>query len=222
MSSQVDGVFDAIHVELGQQINKGSLLGRLDDRQLRAQVEGLAIRAASTAAERIAKAQFDEADSKVRYALKANESGLTTVPELEYKTYLYPCRERYAQGNQEGQGGDAKARKRNWRRPRIMLDLHEIRSALDGEIVKVYKRNGEAVKQAEPLFRIANCNALRIEGLCKVQQANLIRIGMRALVEPELRGEQMTELVGHTAGINALAISADGRLIASASLRIAR
>jgi WD40 repeat protein/biotin carboxyl carrier protein len=215
VSSQVDGVFDAIHVALGQHVDRGDLLGKLDDRQLQAQVESLEIRAASTAAERIAQAQFDEAESKVRYALKANESGLTTVPELEYKTYLFQ-RERFAQEIKKAREERDGAQK-ELDRARVVLGLHAIRSALGGEIVKIYKRNGEAVKQAEPLFRIANCQALRIEGLCKVQQANLIRVGMRALVEPELRGEQMTSLVGHTGAINAIAISADGRLIASAS-----
>jgi WD40 repeat protein len=215
VSSQVDGVFDAIDVELGQQVEKGALLGRLDARQLRAQVEALEIRAVSTAAERIAKAQFDEADSKVRYALKANEAGLTTVPDLEYKTYLFQ-RERFAQEIKKAREERESAQK-ELDKAKVVLGLYDIRSALAGEIVKIYKRNGEAVKQAEPLFRVANCTALRIEGLCKVQQANLIRVGMRALVEPALRGEQMTELVGHTGAITGIAVSADGRLLASAS-----
>jgi len=40
---------------------------------------------------------------------------------------------------------------------------------------------------------------------------------MTAFVEPELRGEQLTALAGHTAAITSLAISADGHLLASAS-----
>lgn len=215
VSSQVDGVVDDIKVELGQQVAIGTLLCRLDDRQLRAQVALLEIRAGSVAAEKIAKAQFDEADAKVQYALKANESGLTTVPELEYKTYLFQ-RERFAQEIRKAME-EREAAQKELEKARVVLESHTIRTALGGEIVKVYKRNGESVKQAEPLFRIARCDALRVEGLCKVQQAGLIRVGMKALLEPELRGEQMTELLGHTAGVNAVAVSAEGRRIASAS-----
>ena len=215
VSSQVDGIFDDIVVDLGQQVRKGEVLGRLDDRQLRAQVELLAIRAASQAAERIAKAQFDEADAKVEYVKKANESGLRTVPELEYKTYLFQ-RERHAQEIKKARE-EREAAQKELDRAKVVLDQHEIRAGLAGEVVKVYKRTGEAVKQAEPLFRVANCNSLRVEGLCKIQQAGLIRVGMRALVEPEVRGEQMTQLIGHTGTITALAISANGRLLASAS-----
>jgi WD40 repeat protein len=215
VSSQVDGIFDEIRVDVGHQVRKGDLLGQLDDRQLRAQVDLLAIRANSLAAERIAKAQFDEADAKVEYAKKANETGLRTVPELEAKTYLYQ-RERFANEIKKA-CEEREAAQKELDRAKVVLQQHAIRAGLDGEIVKVYKRTGETVKQGEPLFRIANCNSLRVEGLCKIQQASLIRVGMHTLVEPEIRGEQMTQLIGHTGAITALAISPDGRLLASAS-----
>lgn len=215
ISSQLDGLLSELRVDLGHQVAAGDLLARLDDRQLRPQVELLKIRAASLTAERIARAQHDEAESKVAYALKANESGMQSVPPLEYKMYVYQ-RERFAQEilkAREERDGAAK----ELERAIAQLDLHQLRSSLAGEIVKVYKRSGEAVKQAEPLFQIANVTKLRVEGLCKVQQAHLLRVGMRALVEPELRGDQMTELVGHTGPITALAMAPDGRLLASAS-----
>jgi WD40 repeat protein/biotin carboxyl carrier protein len=214
VSSQVDGIFDEILVDVGRQVRKGDLLGQLDDRQLRAQVDLLAIRANSQAAERIAKAQFDEADAKVEYAKKANETGLRTVPELEAKTYLYQ-RDRFANEIKKA-SEEREAAQKELDRAKVVLQQHAIRAGLDGEIVKVYKRPGETVKQGEPLFRIANSNSLRVEGLCKIQQASLIRVGMHALVEPEIRGEQMTQLIGHTGAITALAISSDGRLLASA------
>ena len=203
VSSQVDGIFDEILVDVGRQVRKGDLLGQLDDRQLRAQVDLLAIRANSHSAERIAKAQFDEADAKVEYAKKANETGLRTVPELEAKTYLYQ-RERFANEMKKA-CEEREAAQKELENAKVVLQQHAIRAGLDGEIVKVYKRTGETVKQGEPLFRIANCNSLRVEGLCKIQQASLIRVGMHALVEPEIRGEQMTQLIGHTGAITALA-----------------
>src|SRR4029079_3364442 len=72
-------------------------------------------------------------------------------------------------------------------------------------------------RQMEPLFCLANFDRLRVEGFCKVQQATLLQPGMHVLVEPEARGEQLTELTGHTGTITALATSRDGRLLASAS-----
>lgn len=215
ISSQADGVFQDVLVDLGRTVSEGSVLARLDDRQLRLHVELLRVKATSEAAERIAKTQHDEADSKVAYAKKANASGLQPVPELELKTYLLQ-RERFAQEMQRAREERLEAAK-ELEKAELLLALHEIRSGLGGEVVKVYKRRGEMVKQAEPLFRVANFDRLRIEGLCKPQQADLLRIGMPVLVEPELRGEQMTELTGHTAAVTALAVAPDGTLLASAS-----
>lgn len=215
VSSQVDGVFAEILAGLGQQVSKGEILGRLDDRQVRAQVDLLEIKATSKAAELIAKAQYDEANSKVQFAIRANQSGLNSVPELEYKGYLFQ-RERFAQEVKKAQEDRQEARK-ELEKTLVQLRLHKIASGLKGEIVKVYKQPGEAVKQAEPLFRVADYNRLRIEGLCKVHQADLLRVGMRALLEPEIRGEQLTELSGHTGAVTSLAVLESGQLLASSS-----
>ena len=215
ISSQVDGILEEVLVDLGQQVEQGQLLARLDNHQVRAQADLLRIRALSESAQRIAQAQHDEAESKVTYATKANENGLIAVPELEFKTYILQ-RERYAQEVKKAREEQEIARK-ELEKTSVILDLHQIKCGIAGEVVKVLKRPGEAVRQAEPLFRVANCERIRIEGLCKVQQADLLRVGMTALVEPELRGEQLTELAGHTAPITSLAISSDGQLLASAS-----
>ena len=53
VSSQVDGIFNEVLVDVGHQVRKGDLLGRLDDRQLRAQVDLLTIRAASESSLRV-------------------------------------------------------------------------------------------------------------------------------------------------------------------------
>src|SRR5262245_23648241 len=88
VSSQIDAEFRDVLVDLGSQVKSGEVLGRLDDRQLRPQVDLLQIKATSRAAELIAKAQHDEAAQRVQYALKANKSGLRSVSELEYQTYF--------------------------------------------------------------------------------------------------------------------------------------
>lgn len=215
VSSQVDGVLQDVAAELGQEVAAGQLLARLDADQSRAQVELLRIRATSESAERVAKAQFDEADSKVRYAEKANGSAAHSVPELEYKTYVFQ-RERYAQEIRRARE-DREAAGKELERARKVLEQHDVRGGMAGVIVKVYKRPGEAVKQAEPLFRVANYRRLRIEGLCKASQGGLLRVGMPARVEPELRVEPMTELAGHTGAVTGLAVGPDGALLASAS-----
>lgn len=214
VSSAVDGMLLEVLVTPGQEVAAGQLLARLDPGPLRPQVELLRIRAHSDAAERMARAQFDEADSRVKYAEKANGSGFRSVPELEYQTYLFQ-RERHAQEVARAREERAAARK-ELEKAEVQLAQHEIRSAMNGTVVKVCKRDGEAVKQAEPLFRIANARRLRIEGLVRAQQAEQLHVGMAALVEPEVRGAALTELVGHTGAVQSLAVAPGGALLASA------
>ena len=215
VSSQVDGVLREFLADLGKQVNQGELLARLDDRQVRTQVDLLKIKASSRAAELIAKAMYDEANAKVKYAEDANMSGLKAVSDLEHQSYLFQ-RERFTNEIKKARE-DREAAARELEKASLLLDLHQLRSALSGEVIKVYKRQGEAVKQAEPLFRVANFHKLRVEGLCKASQAATLRVGMPVIVEPETRSEPLTSLNGHTAPVHGLAITGDGRLLASAS-----
>jgi WD40 repeat protein len=213
VSSQVEGTLREVLADLGQHVRPGQLLAQLDDRVLRPQVELLQIKAASDAARRMAQAQLNELEVKLEMAMKLRAKQAAAPVEVQS---LIHQRERCAEEVHKAREDQDVARK-ELERARQSLDLHRIRSALAGEVTRVYKRAGESVKPAEPLFWVANCDRLRVEGLCKVQQAHLLRAGMRAVVEPELRGEQMTELSGHTGAVTGLAVAPDGRLLASAS-----
>jgi multidrug resistance efflux pump len=178
---------------LVRQVRRGELLARLDERLLRPQVELLQIKAASHAARRMAEAQL--ADLEMKVALTRKLLARRSAPPTELQS-LISQRDRYAEEVRKAREDQEVARK-ELEKSRRSLELHQIRGGMSGEVTKVNKRAGESVKPAEPLFWVANCDRLRVEGLCKVQQANLLRVGMRAVVEPEQRGEQMTELSGH-------------------------
>jgi WD40 repeat protein/biotin carboxyl carrier protein len=214
VSSPIEGVLEEVAVDLGRPVAAGDVLARLDDGQVRPQVELLRIRAASTSSERIAQALLDDADDKLRIAERANLISPNAVSRAEYQGHLRQ-KERFAQEVLKARE-DRAAAERELERARKLLELHKVRSTLAGEVVKVYKHSGEVVKQAEPLFRVAGYDRLRAEGLCKASQAHLLRVGMRAAVEPELRGEPLAQLRGHTGPVNDLAVAPDGRLLASA------
>lgn len=215
VAAQVDGLLTDVHVALGANVEKGHGLAHLDDQKLRLQIELLQIKASSTSSEAIAKALFDEAEAKVTYARKANESGLTSVPELELKTYLAQ-RDRFASEIKKAIEEREEAKK-ELDKAKVHLQMHQVKSAFRGEVVKIYKKAGETVKQGESVFRVARMDRLRVEGFCRAQNAGSLRVGQPVLVEPELHGSQIAQLVGHTAPVNQLAISQDGKFLASAS-----
>jgi len=215
VASQIDGILTDVHVALGTKVAKDQCLAKLDDDKLRLQIELLRIKASSQSNEKIAQAMFAEADAKVAYAERANAGGLTSVPELELKTYLAQ-RERYEYEIKKAREDRDEAGK-ELEKAKVHLKQHQITSAMKGEIVKAFKKPGETVKQGEALFRLTRIDRLCIEGFCKVQHAPHLRSGQRVLVEAELQGPQALALIGHTAPVNHLAMSPDGKLLASAS-----
>ena len=215
VASQIDGQLTDIHVALGTEVEKGHCLAQLDDQKLRLQTELLQIKAVSKSNEEIARALFEEAETKVKYARKDNESGLTSVPELELKSYLAQ-RDRFAAEIKKAVE-DREEAKKELDKAKVHWQMHKIHSALRGEVVKIFKKPGETVKQGESLFRIARMDRLRIEGFCKIQNAGQLRPGQNVLVEPEMHGAQVAQLIGHTAPVNQLAMSQDGKFLASAS-----
>ncbi len=213
ISSQLEGTLKELRVDLGQLVGTQEVLAQLDDRVLRPQVELLKIKASSDSARLIAKAQLDDVVSKLSTA----HTLLNKRAMAREEVHSLQCqRDRFAEEVKRAQDEQNMARK-ELDKAMQTLELHQVRSAIAGEVTKVYKRGGESVRQAEPLFCVAKIDRLRVEGLCKVQQAALVKVGMRASVEPELRGEQVTTLSGHTGPITGLAISFDGRALASAS-----
>ncbi|MCC6417800.1 MAG: efflux RND transporter periplasmic adaptor subunit [Gemmataceae bacterium] len=213
VASQVDGTLREVAADLGQSVRPGQELARLDDRLLRPQVELLQIKAASDSARRIAQAQLDDVAAKVAIGERLRRR--RAFPASELQTLMYQHDRALEEVRKTAE--DQEVAHKELEKARQALDHHRIRSSLAGEVTKVCRRVGESVRQGEPLFWVANCDRVRVEGLCKVQQASLIRAGMRCLVEPEVRGEQLTELSGHTGTVTGLAVAADGRLVASAS-----
>ncbi len=214
VAGQIDGLLQQINVRLGQKVSSGECLAHLDDRKIRGRIAKLEIKATSDSAELVAQALFKEADSKVKYAEQANKGGLTSVPKLEYQTYLAQ-RERFAQEIRKAREDRQEAQK-ELATANLLLELHKLESSLNGEVVKIFRKEGEIIKQAEPLFRVACMDKLRIEGFCKVSQAGKLHLGNKVLVEPHLQGAQLTELIGHTQSVTDLAISPDGELLVSA------
>jgi len=213
VSSQVEGVLHELTVKLGQQVREGQVLARLDDRLLRPQVELLQIKASSDAARQIAKGQYEEADANLGMARKL--AAKSAIPPVEYRTFQYQ-RDRHLEELRKAEEDRDIARQELAKAQRT-LELYDIKSRISGEITRIYRRPGETIKDTEPLLCVTNFDRLRIEGLCKAEHASLFRVGMRALVEPELRGEQLTELGGHTAALTGIAVAGDGRLLASSS-----
>ncbi len=102
-----------------------------------------------------------------------------------------------------------------------LLKLHEVRASIPGIIKVIYRHQGEAVKNLDPVVQIQNPLKLRVEGLADVQDAQALRVGMPVIVEPTRPKPPLAVLIGHQGEVTCVAVSrrgADGRkLILSGS-----
>ncbi len=102
-----------------------------------------------------------------------------------------------------------------------LLKLHEVRASIPGIVKVIYRHQGEAVKNLDPVVQIQNPLKLRVEGLADVQDAQALRVGMPVIVEPTRPKPPLAVLIGHQGEVTCVAVSrrgADGKkLILSGS-----
>jgi biotin carboxyl carrier protein len=123
----------------------------------------------------------------------------------------------------EGQMGKSKE---ELKKAEVILQEHEIRSDIAGEVKRFYRRAGESVKALDPVAEIQNLETMRIEGMVDVHHLMLgakLRQGQslpKVIVEraEQIANERSLE-GGHRQPVRAVAVSKDPRrpLIVSAS-----
>lgn len=212
--AQVDGVLDAVAVDFEADVTAGQILARLDARRARLLVEFSRIRTdASGVAIEISDAKHKELAHRARVASQSQ----TRAGFSEWESASYELQAKGALAEVKKGQFDEKAAGVELEKMQLDLHNHDIKSDVSGKITKVYKRVGESVRPGEAVFRVANLDRLRVEGQAKLQHSRLIHVGMPAIVEPERPASQITERSGHTQPIRSLAVSEDGKWLASAS-----
>jgi WD40 repeat protein/biotin carboxyl carrier protein len=111
------------------------------------------------------------------------------------------------------------------KKAKVILDEHEIRADIAGEMKRFYRRAGESIKAYDPVAEIQNFDEMRVEGMVEVQNRILGVKVREAGPHPKVvveRAEQTARelaLEGHNKPVWAVAVSKDPKkpLIVSAS-----
>lgn len=98
-----------------------------------------------------------------------------------------------------------------------VLEMHTIRSKINGVVKAIYKHPGEAVKNLEPVLLLQDPHRLRIEGLVDLQNAQHLKVGDEVIVEASKVQRPEIVLRGHMQEVTCVAVSAGSRLILSGS-----
>ncbi len=211
--SRVDGIMKELYVGLGDVVQPGQILAQIDDSLVQKRV--LAERAKAFSETGINRAQ---ASVNVYQSIVNKDNAIKiggAVSDLEREVHIAQLLQYKAELEKAYEDQVISRLEYEFRLKE--LDQYRIVSEIHGEVVKIGKRPGDSIRTIDTMFVIVNSDRLWVEGLIDSERAAMLKAGMRAIVEPERKESPRRELRLHTDVIHGLAVSPDGRLLASVS-----
>ncbi len=135
----------------GDRVEKDDLLGRTDDRLARAEADIKKAKIVAAESERQSSEKTRD-EAKIRYerTVKLFREGGVGVDDLSGAKLAWEC---YVE-EVKGKMANLEIARRELDQANLVVQLHEIRSPVAGTIVSILKKQGEAVKELEGVFRI--------------------------------------------------------------------
>jgi WD40 repeat protein len=198
-----DGVVKDIKVHEGDLVKKGQTLVQLDDRLPDADVKIKlakveAAKADCTASEKTRDESHARWQTQIRLMAKnATSNEDVRAAELTYVRYVQEAvskKEAINLANEE------------LNQARVVLDMHKLESAGDGRVKTIYRKNGESVKNLEPVLQVDNVDQLRVEAMVDRQNAGSLRPKLNVVIEPN-RAEPPMQTLTDLQEVTAVAVT---------------
>ena len=180
LSTQIDSIVDTMHVERGDLVEKDQILVTLDSEVERAAVASARARADSDAELRAGEVNVafaERREERVQSLFQDDAISTDQFDEVETETLLARL-----QLNQAEEA--TRLARLELQRAEETLKRHTIRSPIDGVVVQRYLSPGESVR-FQPMLRLAQIDPLRVEVIVPVSAFGKIKVGQRAIVQPE-------------------------------------
>jgi RND family efflux transporter MFP subunit len=180
LSTQIDGIVEAIRVDRGDFVSKDEVLATLDRGVEQASVAFARARAETTA-------ELRAGEVSVAFAQRREERVQTLLHESAVSTDQFDevaTEARLAQLQLDQAAESTRLAELELRRAEETLKRHTIRSPIDGVVVQRYLSPGESVK-FQPMLRLAQIDPLRVEVIVPVSAFGRIEVGQTAIVQPE-------------------------------------
>jgi len=180
LSTQIDSIVATMHVERGDLVVKNQILVTLDSGVEQAAVESARARAAAGAGIRageVSVAFAERREERVQTLYQENAVSSDQADEAATDTRL-------AQSQLDQAEEASRLAQLEFHRAEEILRRHTIRSPIDGVVVQRYLSPGESVR-FQPMLRLAQIDPLRVEVIVPVSVFGKIRVGQRAIIQPE-------------------------------------
>lgn len=179
--AQIEGVVEEILYDQGAQVEKGTVLARLDDRDLRAKLD----RARADLAVAENNVKFNEAELKARQAAyrraqEMNKIGLNSQADLEEAEF----RAKGAEFDLESWRAIVDRTGADIRLLELELEKTGLRAPFGGVVAHRYIRPGQNVAKDEKCFRLSQLAPLQVQFLVPETAAQRPQVGDLVNVAP--------------------------------------
>jgi multidrug efflux pump subunit AcrA (membrane-fusion protein) len=220
--AQEAGVLTALEVREGQPVSVGEVLGQIDPTQALTDktVAEVQLKVATARAENDIDVQYYTAASEVaqteyQSALEVNRQRPRTVPDMEVNRLRLVAKKADLQVEQANRDREIAAMEVEVRQAEVdtavnQLARREIRSPLDGIVIKRFLHAHEWVMPGDPVVHVVRMDRLRVEGFVEESRFAPWEIADRpVLAEVELSGGRRERFPGRIVFVSPL-VQADG------------
>ncbi len=155
-SSPVAGIVEEVLVKTGDKVKRGQVLAKLDNRLARVEAEIANAQLHNADAElALAQAEVKHADVTLQRVKALLKSRAISEPELAMAEIdLVKARARL-----DGRRAQALLARLHLKKAELILDMHVIRSPIDGTIARITRRAGEGIAARELFVEIDRAEA---------------------------------------------------------------
>jgi RND family efflux transporter MFP subunit len=222
--SPVEGLIESITVRRGDTVRKGQVLVTLQSGAEKAAADSARARAQAVGELQAAQAKLLNAERKeARNAdlFKQSFVSAAAVDDARAEREL-------AQSQLTAAREALRVADHEHKRATELLQLRQLRSPLDGVVVKRFLHPGEfaATNVKEPILKLAQINPLHVEVLLPAEQFRSIRVGAKASISAETGGpkreatvsvvDRVIDGASGTFGVRLVLPNADGAVPAGA------
>jgi macrolide-specific efflux system membrane fusion protein len=184
LASDQPGIISYIEPEEGDEVRAGQTVARLRDEVAAAVYARVAKEAENDVEIRYARKAADVAKAELEASVEANRLVPTAVPPIELDRLRLTHERSVLQieqaENQQVINGLLRDEKD------AELKRYKIEAPFDGVVTLVFKSEGEALRQGDPILELKNTKRVRVEGQVEIQDVWRVRPGARVEVRLDI------------------------------------
>jgi WD40 repeat protein/biotin carboxyl carrier protein len=212
LSVEVGGILADVRVSEGDAVTVNQELARVRDEEARMQLELQQLVSKDQSEIEAAKARLDEMIASRDGTQRLANTGAKSKDELREAN----AKVAIATAEYQKALNNLKEEKNKELLASEKVNQHILKSTIDGIVVEVISKEGQAVEPRTPIIRIVNRQRVRIKGSVDLLNADRVREGMAIDVYADVTQGPTVSLAGHATPVTSVIALPDGNRCISA------